>query len=157
MKWLAAILSVLTVLGLFSSLDENAPPSSNTASILEVPKSINPIKEQPQLTAEKQWLAYINEPKEPEVKAPEVQEDSKKSAFPTLTIDNVDYQLLGIFKQNQLPFILLKGAATELVKLQEGDELSKGVVLQTITPDAVIIAKGDETIKFKLFERSDNG
>jgi len=157
MKWLAAILSVLTVLGLFSSPDESDPLSSNTASILEVPKSINPIKEQPQLNAEKQWLAYINEPKEPEVKAPEVKEDTKKSAFPTLTIDNVDYQLLGIFKQNQLPFILLKGAATELVKLQEGDELSKGVVLQTIAPDAVIIAKGDETIKFKLFERSDNG
>ncbi|MDP4985450.1 hypothetical protein [Pseudoalteromonas tunicata] len=157
MKWLAAILSVFTILSLFSAIKQNATIDVSSTSILKVPESITPIKSQPDLNAEKKWLAYINEPKKLEEKAPEIKEEAKKSIFPTLTIDNVAYQLLGIFKQNQRPFILLKGSATELVKLQEGEELSSGVLLQKITPDAVIIAKGDETIKFKLFERSDNG
>ena len=157
MKWLAAILSVFTVLSLFRAIEQNDTISASITSMLKVPESINPIENQRELNAEKQWLAYINEPKKLEEKAPEIEKETKKPVFPTLTIDNVDYQLLGIFKQNQRPFILLKGSATELVKLQEGDEFSSGVLLQKITPDAVIIAKGDETIKFKLFERSNNG
>ena len=55
------------------------------------------------------------------------------------------------------PFVLLKNTENNLVKLQVGDELTKGIFLEEVTASAIIIKKGSDTIKFKLFERSDNG
>lgn len=153
MKYLAVFFSLITVLSLFSSLATNNTINANAEKQFNVPAKINPIAELPQLNAEKDWLAYINEP---EVVVPKA-EPEKKPPFPALTIGDKNYQLLGIFKQNQQPFILVKGADTDLVKLQEGDEFSDGITLQKITPSAIIILHGKKTIEFKLFERSDHG
>lgn len=156
MKYLAAFFSLITVLSLFGSLNTNNEINISTEKQFNVPNKINPIAEQPQLNAEKDWLAYLSEPETPKVETPKV-EPEKKSSFPALTIGDKSYQLLGIFKQQQQPFILVKGVDTDLVKLQEGDELSDSITLQKITPSAIIILHGKKTIKFKLFERSDHG
>lgn len=159
MKWLSIIFSLITVMSLLNSINENDEIISSASNALRVPESINPIMELPELEVEKDWLAYLKEP----VEAPktekvenEVKPKPIKSPFPTLMIGDQSYQLLGIFKQNKTPFILLKGANTDLVKLQKGDELSEGVSLLDITSSAITISQGAKTINFKLFELSGN-
>lgn len=156
MKYLAAFFSLVTVLNLFSAVSTNSEISINTEKQFSVPNKINPIAKQSELNAEKDWLAYLNEVEQPKVVTAKI-EPEINSPFPALTIGDKNYQLLGIFKQFQQPFILVKGVDTDLVKLQEGDELSEGITLQKITPSAIVILYGDKTINFKLFERSDNG
>lgn len=155
MKYLAAFFSLVTVLVLFSALPTNSALNTNTEKQFSVPNKINPIVDKHELKVEKDWLAYLNEAEQPKVVTPKI--EPTPPLFPALTIGDKNYQLLGIFKQHQQPFILVKGVGTDLVKLQEGDEFSKGIILQKITPSAIIILQGDKTINFKLFERSDNG
>lgn len=157
MKWLAAFFSLITVLMLFNSLPQSNVINSEPKNEFTTPSKIMPLKKIPELKAENDWLAYTKEPKKAEVSIPKVEPKPQKPPYPTLTIGDKNYQLLGIFKQNQQPFILVKGANTDLVKLKEGDAFSKGVTLEKITPSAVLILQGEKTIKFKLFERSDHG
>ncbi|TMO04188.1 hypothetical protein [Pseudoalteromonas sp. S558] len=157
MKWLAAFFSLITVLMLFNSLPQSNVINSESKNEFSAPSKIMPLKKVPELKAEKDWLAYTKQPEKAEVPTPKVELKPKKPPYPTLTIGDKNYQLLGIFKQNQQPFILVKGANTDLVKLKEGDEFSEGITLQKITTSAVIILQGETTIKFKLFERSDHG
>ena len=158
MKYLTAILSLITVSILFNSLVVKNAINTDSVKTFNVPKKINPVAESVQLKSEKDWLAYVNEQKKIELPTEKkIELEEKSSFFPTLKIGDENYQLLGIFKQNKQPFILLKGINTDLVKLQEGDELSKSITLKKITSSAIIILHGEETIKFKLFERSDHG
>ena len=157
MKWLAAFFSLVTLLVLFNSLPQSNVINSGANNEFSVPSKIMLLKKTPELKAEKDWLAYKKEPEKAEEPTPQVEPMPQKSPYPTLTIGDKNYQLLGIFKQQQQPFILVKGAKTDLVKLKEGDEFSEGVMLQKITPSAVIILQDEKTIKFKLFERSDHG
>ncbi|MCF2901375.1 MULTISPECIES: hypothetical protein [unclassified Pseudoalteromonas] len=155
MKWLIAFLSALTVVVLLNSLDMPEDVASGKGNELKEVGKINLRNKQPELEVEKQWLKKeIEKPKvEEKVSAPQ----EKKTAFPVLEIEGQKYQLLGIFKQKMKPFVLLKNTENNLVKLQVGDELTKGIFLEEVTASAIIIKKGSDTIKFKLFERSDNG
>ncbi len=155
MKWLIACLSALTVIILFSSLDMPVDVTSSKSNELKEVSKINLNSKQAELEVEKQWLKKeIEKPKvEEKVSTPE----EKKSAFPVLDIEGQEYQLLGIFKQKMKPFVLLKNTENNLIKLQVGDELTTGIFLEEITASAIAIKKGSDTIKFKLFERSDNG
>lgn len=157
MKWLAAFFSLVTLLVLFNSLPQSNVINSESKNEFSAPSKIMLLKKIPELKAEKDWLAYTKEPEKAEEPTPKVEPVPQKSPYPTLTIGDKNYQLLGIFKQQQQPFILVKGAKTDLVKLKEGDEFSEGITLQKITASAIIILQGEKTIKFKLFERSDHG
>lgn len=129
--------------------------ASGKGNELKEVSKINLSSKQPELEVEKQWLKKeIEKPKvEERVSAPK----EKNPAFPVLEIEGQKYQLLGIFKQKMKPFVLLKNTENNLIKLQVGDELTTGIFLEKITASAIIIKKGSDTIKFKLFERSDNG
>jgi hypothetical protein len=157
MKWFIGFLCLLTVYLLFDGLSLSAHSSSDKKHKYTSSQSINPVKEQEILPVEKEWLAYLQEQEE-EKPAPEAAKNNKvdKPPYPTITIGEKNYQLLGIFKKDKHPFVLLKAVNSELIELQEGAALSEGVVLQAITASAITLSQGDELIKFKLFERSDH-
>jgi len=156
MKWFISLLCVLTVYLLFDELSLSQQSAAEKQHEYKLPENIDPVKKQEILPVEKEWLAYLLEP---EVKkpVPESQpEKTKKPPYPTLTVGGKNYQLLGIFKKDDQPFVLLKAVNSELIELKEGATLSENVVLQTITASAITLSQGDELIKFKLFERSDH-
>jgi len=156
MKWFIGFLCLLTVYLLFDGLSLSEKSSADKKHKYTLPQSIDPVKEQRILPVEKEWLAYLQEQEE-EKPIPEVQnEKNHKPPYPTITIGEKNYQLLGIFKKDKHPFVLLKAVNSELIELQEGATLSEGVVLKSITASAITLSQGDELIKFKLFERSDH-
>lgn len=157
MKWFIAFLCMLTVFVLFDEVYVDEQTSSDKDTNYDVPKNINPIVAQELLPVEKEWLEEFQEKQDVKKEATEQPQKKKESLLPTLNVGDKNYQLLGIFKQNKQPFILLKAADTELLELKEGDELSPDVVLKKISASYITLLKGEETIEFKLFERSDHG
>jgi len=156
MRWFIGFLCLLTIYLLFDELSLSDNSTSERQHEYKLPENIDPVKKQAILPVEKEWLAYL-EVQEDKKPLPEAQPDkTKKPPYPTLTIDDKNYQLLGIFKKGSQPFVLLKAVNSELIELKEGATLSEGVVLQTITASAITLSQGDELIKFKLFERSDH-
>ncbi|WP_462180711.1 hypothetical protein [Pseudoalteromonas gelatinilytica] len=155
MKWLISCLSGLTVIILFNSLEVPADVATSKGNEFKEISKINLSSKQAELEVEKQWLK--KETEKPKVEAKVSTPEEKKSPFPVLEIEGQKYQLLGIFKQKMKHFVLLKNTGNNLIKLQVGDELTAGIILEEITASAIIIKKGNNTIKFKLFERSDNG
>ncbi|WKD22049.1 general secretion pathway protein GspB [Pseudoalteromonas sp. KG3] len=157
MKWFIGFLCILTVFTLFDELSLSEEVVTEKSHLYKLPNNIDPVKEQKILPVEEEWLAYLQET---EVKTPEPEQKStqaKKPPYPTLTVGDKNYQLLGILKKDNQPFILLKAPDSKLIELKEGATLSEGVVLQTIAASAIILSQGGELIKFKLFERSDHG
>jgi hypothetical protein len=87
-----------------------------------------------------------------------------------LTLGENQYALYGIFnaskndakehsRNTSKAFILIKALAQKeksaealLLKVMQGDELSKGVTLVSVTSNSISFKQDDELIEFKLFE-----
>lgn len=157
MKLFIGVLCFLTVFFLFNEISLSEQSIIEKEHIYKLPDNIDPVKELPILPVEREWLAYLQESEVKKTEPEKQPKTTKKPPYPTLTIGEKNYQLLGIFKKGNQPFVLLKAVDSELIELTEGSTLSEGVVLQTITASAITLSQGDKLIKFKLFERSDHG
>lgn len=157
MKWFIGFLCLLTVYSLYSDLPFSESSFTEKQQQYELYDNIDPVKKQQILPVEKEWLAYLNEPEVKKPKSEKKPDKTKKSPYPTLSVGGKNYQLLGIFKNDKQPFVLLKAPNSELIELKEGATLTEGVTLQTIAASAITLMQGDELMKFKLFERSDHG
>ncbi|XQF90936.1 hypothetical protein ACOBV8_06220 [Pseudoalteromonas espejiana] len=103
MKWFIGFLCLLTVYLLFDGLSLSAHSSSDKKHKYTSSQSINPVKEQEVLPVEKEWLAYLQE--QEEKNRPQKHKNNKvhKPPYPTITIGEHNYQLLGIFKKINTP------------------------------------------------------
>ncbi|WP_053910115.1 hypothetical protein [Pseudoalteromonas sp. SW0106-04] len=158
MRWLALLLSVYTFYYLFSSISGYETANSDSADQLPEVKQIELPKPAPELEAEEQWLAYTKEPKKADKTNPKAKDPKKKEpGYPVLSVDGINYKLLGIFQDASSPFIVLKGPKPKPIKLGVGEKLKPGVYLKNVSSREILLSRGNQTITFNLFERSDNG
>jgi hypothetical protein len=145
------------VIDLFVADDSNSKvQQQKVASIF-----IAPEKQQEELLIEKEWLIAREKRAEREAllkqkKTNEVVVQTPQPNYAALTIDGIDYKLLGIFKRKKNAFILLKAPKNKIIKVIEGQELSPGILLKTVSATQIILTRADEVIEFKLFERNKN-
>jgi hypothetical protein len=159
MKWLSVIFSVITLYFLMSSLFIQENTMSEAKALAAVSTFTQPHKNMIKLAIEADWLidhekiAAQKKAMDSNTKA-KAQETAKKPAklYPTLSIAGVDYQLLGIFKSDDLPFILIKANKLPIMKVVQGTEVSPGIVLQRVQANKITLNNSGNTIEFKLFE-----
>lgn len=160
MKWLSVILSMLTLYLFGSDFFINNSQNKKTKPVMELAMFIPPKAAVDKLEIEKQWhglkeqrIAAAKAVLQPDLKAkPEI----KAKVLPTLTIAGIKYQLLGIFKTGDNPFILLKTKSEQLKQVPQGTEISPGVILTSVSSDKITLTTTEKTIEFKLFERDNN-
>ncbi len=163
MRGLAIILSVLVLIYLTAGLfDSDAEVIA--AKGLSPVSVFSPLAKNPSLLSiESAWLikpgkrggSSSNKKSKPLLPAKPPAKPEEKNVR-ILNIAGVDYQLLGIFKRDKRPFVLLKSAKSPVKKVTQGDEVITGVVLSHVSSDRIILTQsGKETI-FKLFELTKN-
>lgn len=161
MNYIAAAFSLITLyllmIDLFVSDDLNSKKQQHKVAST----FIEPEKQQKELLIEKEWLIAREKRAEREAllkqqKTSEEVVQKPQPNYAALTIDGIDYKLLGIFKRKTDAFILLKAPKNKTIKVIEGQELSPGILLKTVSATQIILTRADEVIEFKLFERNKN-
>ena len=178
MKFVTICLSVVTLMYLSYMFVIEDKSSQNTDKTLSQSHLIAPahISDTP-LEVEKVW----HQLKADRVKAKQPVEDAVDDALKNkdvLTVGDNTYALYGIFnvskdtdaikisgKSNDLPskaFILIKALSkkskkdksqkVQMLKVMQGEELSKGITLIAVTSNSISFQSADELIEFKLFD-----
>lgn len=159
MKWLSTIFSVLTLYFLITSLFSKDNGVSEDKALTIASTFTQPSKNAAKLAIEVDWL--IDHEKlaaERKAKQKKVTKKTNKTPkkpvklYPTLSVAGIDYQLLGIFKGEKLPFILIKADKLPIKKVIQGSTLSPGVVLQEVLASKITLSNAGSIIEFKLFE-----
>jgi hypothetical protein len=156
MKWLSIIFSVLTLYVLVTSLFSKDNVMSEDKALTVASAFTQPSEHASKLAIEVDWL--IDHEKLAEKRKAAQKKATKKThrkpvkIYPTLTVAGIDYQLLGIFKGESLPFILIKADKLPIKKVIQGSMLSPGVVLQEVLASKITLSNAGSTIEFKLFE-----
>jgi len=72
------------------------------------------------------------------------------------TVGDSSYRLLGIFVNQDKPFILVRknDGSNTVMKIILGQELSTGIVLSELTSNTIKLQGNDEIFEIKLFERN---
>jgi len=160
MKWLSLILSILTFYLFCSDFLIKDSQLKQNKNLTKLSKFTPPETAVDKLEIEKKWhglkeqrVAAANASLQPKLK---VKPTVKAKVLPTLTIAGIKYQLLGIFKKNNKPFILLKTKNEKLKQVSQGTEISPGVILTSVSSDKITLTTTEKTIEFKLFERDNN-
>lgn len=161
MKWLTISLSILTLYYLVNSLVSEDGSIIEDKKLSTISTFSQPNKNTLKLAIEADWL-IDHEKIAQEKKLKQAQANKKADVvtqkpvklYPTLTIAGVDYQLLGIFKSNNLPFILIKANKLAIKKVVQGAEVSPGITLQQVLANKITLFSAGNTIEFKLFEPS---
>ncbi len=160
MKWLTVVLSTITLLVLLSELIVETSDAISNKEIAAV-VSLLPLNQNAEkLAIEADWL--IDHAKIAAGKRAKAETKNNKNnkgvikeavpSYPTLNIAGVDYQLLGIFKSDNLPFILLKAKKESIKKIIQGNEISSGIILKEVSATKIILDRAGKSIEFKLFE-----
>lgn len=159
MKVLAALLSIATGIYVYSLAALDASLSQGKVNINELERIDNIAQPGELLPIEKDWARKeppkkIAKPKTQ--KTTENKESTNKSELPTLDIAGVKYRLKGIFTNLEKPFIILQDPKNTLLKVNQGDDISKGNTLLQVFPDRISIKSNNKAIEFKLFEINKN-
>lgn len=112
--------------------------------VLNIPISIS----KDSLAIEKKWQDALK--RENLVK--ETEENDAKGKDYSLTLGNSNYQLLGIFQEQNSQFVLLKDEKGKLIKLANSNELPGGYTLVEISSNLIAFAVNNERLEYKLFE-----
>lgn len=128
----------------------NETSVSNATSSISIPKRFN----DELLDIEKVWRTLKAEQNQP--KSTETVEKDKPKNQHMLTLGEQEYALLGIFNDPQAPFVLLKDATGNMIKLRKGDKLDENAELVAMQSDKIIFKQDNQSIEFKLFERKTN-
>jgi len=165
MNWLSLLFSILTLYWLATDLFTSQSNVDKVKENKSVSAFITPALLEEDIEIEKQWLKAREEREKREAaelaaKQKADAEANKKQpippAYPTLKIGGIDYRLMGIFKSDSTPFILLKAPENSVVKVKLGEEIGKGIVLEQISANKITLKQESEIIEFKLFERNKN-
>lgn len=149
MKIIALILSLLVFANLSLDLidgetkEQSDVKATNDAAI-NLPKPLSDIL----LPIETKWQT---------VQAQKSVADKKESNEPqgnkrNFNIGDNSYQLLGIFKEQQNNFVLLKDSKNKLIKLKQHDVLPGGYSLVEINANIIAFVTNNERVEYKLFE-----
>lgn len=178
MRAIAVFLSVVTLIYLTYSFIIGQKANKITEKALNSPKLVVPayISDTP-LMVEEIWQQLKAERIKAKQPVDKVDSSSLKNKD-VLTIGKNKYVLYGIFnanKQNKSanvkenskkmdvslgqPFILIKSLVKKgnseesiMLKVIQGDEISKGVTLTIVTSNSISFKKNDKLVEFKLFE-----
>ena len=175
MRIIAVLLSVVMLITLTYLFFIEEKTGQNTEKTSRVTELIIPayISDTP-LEVERVWQQL----KADRIKAKQLVEDKTDKTLKNkdvLTLGENKYALYGIFNVHKKgaiehdntghggssgqPFILIKALAKKeksvealMLKVMQGDELSKGVILVAVTSNSISFKQDDELIEFKLFE-----
>lgn len=159
MKGLAIILSLLTLVYLSNSVSLHNDLESKNAAENSVLSLFLPNHPNERLAIENDWSPQAKKnTKTPKIakKINDQQTKTKKDLRPILIIAGINYRLMGIFNNNQTPFIILENPSKKLLKISQGQEVSKGNVLKNVLADRIAIKSNEKITEFKLFELNKN-
>lgn len=163
MKFLSVVFSIITLLYMSNDLFSSATLSGKEKTYKDIVAFTAPQLYENKLEIEEDWIEKKIKPvpnklsidkKNSALKNKE--EKPKDDAYPLLKIGGENYQLLGIFLNDDIPFILLKAKSSLVKKVVEGKEISSGIFLKKILANKITLSHSGEIIEFKLFERNNH-
>ena len=173
MTKIAGVISFITLILLASEFFESGSQLSKANRDNVSQRLVEPITIANELLiVEKEWLALQAQAdldKANKLLAKQNKNEVDNNDNTLLKIGEGQYQLLGIFVNQDNPFILVKEvnktaakkqqkktSPSSVVKVLLGEELSTGIVLTELTSDRIKLQGKDEIFEFKLFERASN-
>ncbi|WP_286233243.1 hypothetical protein [Thalassotalea sediminis] len=160
MKHIFVLLMLLTLVFMISSLDSNQLESGRTDGFaIESVIFLQPEYPNKELIGlEKQWIKIQEDADEAKALANSVknENDNELDNNQLLTINGIKFLLLGIFFNEETPFILLQSKNKEILKISEGEQIVENIKLKRIESDKVFLTHNDRTTMHKIFERSKN-
>ena len=149
MKLISTLLSIIVLLVLimaeFDSVNSSRDfdPEQTNVKVPELRTLPNKL-----LPFEKKWQDNGNQAVK--VNKPELKKDELDRT--ELLIGDDRYQLVGIFKEKEEDFILLKSDNDGVVKLVKNDTLSGGYTLIEINTNMIAFVVNNNRVEYKLFE-----
>ncbi|MBR8842487.1 hypothetical protein [Pseudoalteromonas sp. JC3] len=149
---ISLIISLAASLYLFSELFDASEERDNNIRAAAVYFVEPPVLSTEPILAEKEWYALLAAREAKNVKAAEPEEPKPKNQK-TLTFDGVEFTLLGIFKNREGGFVLLKSSGSEVLKVAAGDAITENVALKAITVDSMTVLVSNKEHSIRLFKR----
>jgi hypothetical protein len=152
MKLLGMFLSLLTLVTLSLDLFD---PNDSASTVKKIDKTITfeiPKKLSKELLAtEVKWKNLLSDKDD---KVP--QEDITLALQNALVVGDKNYELLGIFNDEQTFFVLLKNELNEMIKLALGEKLPGEFTLIEINNNTIVFDNNTDRVEYKLFENDNN-